>query len=571
MAGAADVQMAEAEVTCSICYGDFEKGKRVCCCYCNVNTCTDCVKAYLLQSFQDPHCHSCKRGWSDVFLGTILTKTVINTALKKHRQAIWLERQRALLPGRQALVENEVRIRKANAAIKALEVPIKELTTRLISERNLEDKARFTSSFLTYFETFKICSVTHAKCDLALLPTSSNILTCRLCNAYACDRCGCTNKYDPALPHLCVGYPITAENLQRTQTAVALENDRLRKITTAIIAERNALHARLSEAQRSKYPLLTGLTEKKPQQPKAAFVRACPADGCRGFLSTAWKCGVCEGWACSNCHEYIGADKKTAAHACNPDQVASARLLDKETKPCPKCASAIFKISGCDQMWCTACNSGFNWRDGRPIETRAIHNPHFFEYMSKNNMQQQTGEAVQQLCMDDNLPTLFTVMYYLRLVNPPLSVQTRVLNTLRFATHVQGVCMRRYQRLAGRDSEDSEEKLAVMYLMKDITEKSWMERLQRAEKRQRKYRMFADIFESYVAACTDIFRGVCSHPSTPTHIAHELGVTHCEEIWRIATDAMQNVCKLYDCKMPRLDFEETGAHATEFVHNLVMF
>jgi hypothetical protein len=76
------------------------------------------------------------------------------------------------------------------------------------------------------------------------------------------------------------------------------------------------------------------------------FVRACPYSGCTGFLSTAWKCGLCDNWACPDCHEGKGK-VKDGPHTCNPDSVATARLLEKDSRPCPKCASVIFKIDGC--------------------------------------------------------------------------------------------------------------------------------------------------------------------------------------------------------------------------------
>lgn len=76
------------------------------------------------------------------------------------------------------------------------------------------------------------------------------------------------------------------------------------------------------------------------------FVRGCPAPECRGFLSSQWKCGLCSVWVCPDCHEIIGQDKNVE-HTCHPDNIASAKLLEKDSKPCPKCASMIFKIEGC--------------------------------------------------------------------------------------------------------------------------------------------------------------------------------------------------------------------------------
>jgi len=79
---------------------------------------------------------------------------------------------------------------------------------------------------------------------------------------------------------------------------------------------------------------------------RAEFVRACPDSDCRGFLSSQWKCGICQKWACPDCHEIKGLTRDVE-HTCNPDNVATARLLANDTKPCPNCRTGIFKIDGC--------------------------------------------------------------------------------------------------------------------------------------------------------------------------------------------------------------------------------
>lgn len=824
MASAADVTMDTA--CCSICYEDCTgRRKAASCCYCKIDTCNECVKSYILQSFQDAHCHSCKRGWSDEFLGTIFTKTVINTVLKKHRQAIWLERQRALLPTRQALVENERHIRKYDAIIKELSGPCEELTAKLVKANEEEYDCSMTRIFLTQTKAVGAC-LSKPKETCTWDTVAENVLSCKLCSRFSCAKCGFISSYfrvgSRIMPHLCMGHPLDLERPEQDVGRLNAEHQRLQEVCKKMNTERSAIRLKLDDARYQKYYGRGGgnvaAAAAEAKKPKTAFVRACPSGDCRGFLSSAWKCGTCEGWACSNCHEYIGKDKNKTVHVCHPDQIASARMLEKETKPCPKCASAIFKISGCfaadtpilmwngsvkmsqdivkgdrlvgddglprsvlktlrgeddmyevkqsggasykvnqyhtlalkdgtakvveltvkefvslapeqreklkgfkstagiqyepsddpsddnlsdpyalgvsianqvstfsipgaymrgkrdtrlkvlagmvdfhahvrdnqitfallslskaqqvallgrslgftvdlcesddniivkmfgsglsklptrhaltvsaevgraskltvtplgrgsyygwevdanhrfllpeftvvrncDQMWCTVCNSGFSWRDGKPIDTRAIHNPHFFEYMSRNNMQQQTGDAVQNLCMDGNIPPIHSVIQACIRVRTPEPVLQSVARSLRFLLHVQGICMRRYQRLAGRDSVQSEEELAVLYLMNDISEKVWMERLQRAEKRQRKYRMFSDIFESYVAACTDVFRCMSVPSYMPAHVTPEVAVTHCTELWSIASNAMSAVCKLYDCKMPRIDFDERG-------------
>jgi hypothetical protein len=120
---------------------------------------------------------------------------------------------------------------------------------------------------------------------------------------------------------------------------------------------------------------------KTEKEEKTHFVRQCPANGCRGFLSSQWKCGICEQWTCPECHELKGYNRD-CDHKCDPNNVETAKLLAKDSKPCPKCQSLIFKINGCEQIWCTQCHTAFNWKTGK--FEKNIHNPHYYEWQRKN-------------------------------------------------------------------------------------------------------------------------------------------------------------------------------------------
>lgn len=107
------------------------------------------------------------------------------------------------------------------------------------------------------------------------------------------------------------------------------------------------------------------------------FTQKCHSANCRGFLSDNWVCGICKDTFCDKCHEVLDE-----GHVCNPDTVKTMRLLKRDTKPCPKCNTPIHKIEGCAQMWCTQCQTAFDWRTGH-IETGRIHNPHYFEFKKR--------------------------------------------------------------------------------------------------------------------------------------------------------------------------------------------
>ncbi len=118
-------------------------------------------------------------------------------------------------------------------------------------------------------------------------------------------------------------------------------------------------------------------------QEKINFIRRCPADNCKGFLSTRWKCELCSVYVCKDCHRIKAENQEENPHVCNNDDVETAKMITNNTKACPSCTVPIYKIDGCLQMWCTNCHTAFNWNTGR-IETR-VHNPHYFEWLRKNN------------------------------------------------------------------------------------------------------------------------------------------------------------------------------------------
>jgi hypothetical protein len=111
---------------------------------------------------------------------------------------------------------------------------------------------------------------------------------------------------------------------------------------------------------------------------KTNYLKNCPDRNCEGFLNSAYKCELCKQTTCSKCFEIKGEN-----HICNPNNLKTAELLRKDTKSCPNCCEMIHKIEGCNQMYCTKCHTGFDWKTLK-IVTGTIHNPHFFEYQRQN-------------------------------------------------------------------------------------------------------------------------------------------------------------------------------------------
>jgi hypothetical protein len=147
----------------------------------------------------------------------------------------------------------------------------------------------------------------------------------------------------------------------------------------------------------------------EPVQTKRQFVKACIAAECKGFLNEEFECTLCSTKACKECHESL-----SEGHACNPDVVANVKALAKEARPCPTCAANISKIDGCDQMWCTQCQTTFSWRTGLK-EAGHTHNPHYYEFLRRNGGQvprapgdQPAAAPVAPACGMPNLREILT-------------------------------------------------------------------------------------------------------------------------------------------------------------------
>jgi len=241
--------------------------------------------------------------------------------------------------------------------------------------------------------------------------------------------------------------------------------------------------------------ILTRMNGRAIEVEKRTFVRACPGNGCKGFLSTAWKCGLCENWSCPTCHELKGLEKDTP-HTCNPDSVATAELLSRDSRNCPNCASMIFKINGCDQMWCTQCHTAFSWRTGR-IETHVIHNPHYYEYQrTHGGLARQPGDIP---C--GGLPDWHQFHHFLTGIYGTPNY-TLISNAFRSHGHCQYVIIPRYTVDARNENRD----LRIKFMIGDLDEDTFKRKIQQREKSNNRKNDIRQVVEMYNTVLVDIIQ-----------------------------------------------------------------
>lgn len=234
--------------------------------------------------------------------------------------------------------------------------------------------------------------------------------------------------------------------------------------------------------------LETELHNRPSTLERKTFIRKCPNTDCRGFLSTQWKCNLCSRRTCKECIACI----LTEPHVCDPNQVETAKLLAKDSKPCPNCGEIIFKIDGCDQIFCTQCHTAFNWRTGRR-ETGAIHNPHYFEWIRRTR--QDLGDQHIQVQCGRELDHRFARRLPFILKNHRF-----FMNLCHKVIHVREVIVPRYTTHPFADNQD----LRLQYLLKRLTDQEFQSTLQKREKARERKQEYHRLFAMLIQCMTDI-------------------------------------------------------------------
>lgn len=125
--------------------------------------------------------------------------------------------------------------------------------------------------------------------------------------------------------------------------AILMNQRRKDEAEVAIVnKELDVLHKMVTDKYNKIYEIRNRQTKTTEHR---KFVMPCQTDGCRGMLSTAYKCELCEKFTCAKCFESIEGTKED--HTCVQANVETAEEIRKNTRPCPNCGSRISKIDGC--------------------------------------------------------------------------------------------------------------------------------------------------------------------------------------------------------------------------------
>ena len=285
---------------------------------------------------------------------------------------------------------------------------------------------------------------------------------------------------------------------------------------------------------------------------KREFIKHCPNTDCKGFLSQQWMCGLCNTKVCKNCQE-IKQDENN--HTCDEKILATVLKMKSDVKNCPKCTANIYKIDGCDQMFCTCCHTAFSWKTLN-IETNRIHNPHYYEWMRSQNNGIIPREPGDNPCNDNNDIRLVGERHFMAKIDPVLKnseYENKIWNIYMLVFHMSEYLSSRYRESRSINFNTHIE--IRKYFMKNvITETEYKAKLFIQQKHINKKNEFNQIISLFLNVVKEKINNTYKQNTIISSLQFEILFKELDKI-RIFTN---NNCRLISdrynkCKYPNVD------------------
>lgn len=443
-----------AKICCSVCAEDIPISKIITCVSCGFECCVADTQTYLLSSTLRAHCMSCKRAWDPAFMDKSFAKTWVTTVYRNHLKKILVDRERAMLADAIAKIPQILEEKRLNTIIKnftARRSEIKKFWRKINSEMDALHN-------LKREKWYQLRELKQPVDQKVVKDIESEI-----------------SRYTTASAEL---------YLQKTAT----------------YPEKNELDELIFNARMNLARFQGTLENPSVNMEKANFICPCPHtdqsdnERCRGLITNKYTCNVCEKKICSQCR---APKLETEKHACVDDDIKTVELLKKDTKPCPGCAIGINRSSGCDQMWCVSCHTLFNWTTGK-IETGVVHNPYAVQWQRNNGTLRRDindipcGGIPDLWVIDDTMREILRSKF-----DRP---SYRVVEQLHlFMAELQ-------YKLDQNVVNNNFEPLRLSYVMKQITEKQWIQRIFLQERSNERKQLVTDVITTLRLLLVEHFR-----------------------------------------------------------------
>jgi hypothetical protein len=268
---------------------------------------------------------------------------------------------------------------------------------------------------------------------------------------------------------------------------------------------------------------------------------ACPLTNCKGFLGDEWKCKLCNVAVCNKCRMECKKD-----HVCKPEDVESAKFLQKDAKPCPNCTALCHKVDGCAQVFCINCKTAFNYKT-LMIENGHIHAPDYYRWvrstggaLARDPGDVPCGGGAQRLVRFGILRNTLHQIDMMRDTARDILFDMHMLTT-----HVKLIEIPAYQTNALQDNVD----IRVQYMMNEIDEAKWKRLLQQRNKAREKKQEIHAVLDTFVTVASDLFENVvqCKEKSDVEGIIGEF-----QQLKEYINNRLQKISTIFNCVVPNI-------------------
>ncbi len=516
---------------CEVCYEKYNNGTRtpIKCEFgdCNYTSCKTCIRVYLMNTTTDPNCMMCHKRWSDKFLVKNLNASFMNKEYKDHRKELMTQQQISRLPDTMAAAEQYKNIKMLR----------EQIEHRQIEDRIVWREISALKQIIQQEKQVRVEQINGYKGH-----TDGESLIVKYAEEYyeyedSLRNNKCIKKFKKSLHDIEAFYTyqtkkkitdeeeqknikMIMEYLKKNESQRREREVKLKNLTDRSTMVRRDIHAFMHNIR----VLETGgNVDEASEEVKESrkFIMPCSNADCRGYLSSQYKCNLCNFHTCSKCFELIGLSKEESGHECKEENIASAEFIKKQSKPCPCCGTRISKIDGCDQMWCTQCHKAFSWNTGK-IVTGVIHNPHFYQYQRENGggvAPRNPGDvACGGLCdmVALNRALVKKIVAtkknsgsreeYEQQHSEQAILRQKVLSVHRAVSHLINMEIND-TRLRITANEDYE-KERIQYILQEISKEEMTSKIMRKDNIRKKNIEFMQLYEVITAVGVDMFRSM---------------------------------------------------------------
>jgi hypothetical protein len=492
------------EPSCAVCIELFDKytHQHIKCPRCSYNACKQCHKKYLLNTISVSHCMNCRNRWSNKDLLHLFRQCFVTKTYRVQRGKFLLDRAKSYIPLAMPYFYVEKKLCELKNEFKIFKTEYKLLHQEFRTDRYRIDP----SKMIRYDELYKIIkqknseiieNVAHSYKFLHKKNIKPIYNTFEEpCPVYNCrgliekhqHRCGVCGIFVCKKCHVSIGKLNDNNDKNDNKNNNTMDN---------IDIETKTMLIEIEEFEK-KSTIMKELDDEKLNDEKL--------DDDIYTLTNEQK-------------KELKELKKL--HICKQEDIDSVREIKQNCKPCPECKTKIFKLNGCDTMWCIKCSTGFNWDTGIIItDVKSLHNPHYAEFIRNNpnfkynkkrhgekteDKKNQEGNPIpfnpcDVVTLDNiNLPDLNQTVR--RTSHLPASLRTHFDKFQQNMTHMVSFSRKRFVRANKHDDID----YALRYLTGRWDERRWRIQIEHNDRFRQTNQEYVDVIITWLVVMCDLF------------------------------------------------------------------